>query len=156
MREKWVDWMLEGDGIVDGVAKEPSRKLVEEWLCRCLHEHGHKNSKKHMDETRVSMVLMLLFYREINQLRFSLMTLANPIQSVSSIKLKKSHNSCVCISTIVVKQTSHGAVSIIALKHFRDAYHTTVQVASILPGRIFAGNKTNPTSIRAIIVDGVT
>ena len=32
MREKWEDWMLEGDGIVDGVAKEPSRKLVAEWL----------------------------------------------------------------------------------------------------------------------------
>ena len=24
--------MLEGDGIVDGVAKEPSQKLVAEWL----------------------------------------------------------------------------------------------------------------------------
>jgi hypothetical protein len=24
--------MLEGDGIVDGVPKEPSRKLVAEWL----------------------------------------------------------------------------------------------------------------------------
>ncbi len=32
MHEKWEDWMLEGDGIVDGVAKEPSRKLVAEWL----------------------------------------------------------------------------------------------------------------------------
>jgi hypothetical protein len=32
MREKWEDWMLEGEGIVDGVAKEPTRKLVAEWL----------------------------------------------------------------------------------------------------------------------------
>ena len=32
MREKWEDWMLEGDGIVNGVAKEPSRKQVVEWL----------------------------------------------------------------------------------------------------------------------------
>jgi hypothetical protein len=32
MREKWEDWMLEGDGIVNGVAKEPTRKQVAEWL----------------------------------------------------------------------------------------------------------------------------
>ena len=32
MREKWEDWMMEGDGIVNGAAKEPSRKLVAEWL----------------------------------------------------------------------------------------------------------------------------
>jgi hypothetical protein len=30
--QKWEDWMTEGDGIVDGVAKEPSRKLVAEWV----------------------------------------------------------------------------------------------------------------------------
>ena len=32
MREKWEDWMLDGEGIVNGVAKEPSRKMVAEWL----------------------------------------------------------------------------------------------------------------------------
>jgi hypothetical protein len=32
MREKWEDWMLEGEGIVNGAAKEPLRKLVAEWL----------------------------------------------------------------------------------------------------------------------------
>jgi hypothetical protein len=32
MREKWEDWMLEGDGIVDGVAKEPTQKLIAERL----------------------------------------------------------------------------------------------------------------------------
>ena len=32
MRDKWEDWMIEGDGIVDGAAKEPSRKLVAEWV----------------------------------------------------------------------------------------------------------------------------
>ena len=26
------DWMTEGEGIVDGVVKEPSRKLVAEWI----------------------------------------------------------------------------------------------------------------------------
>ncbi len=26
------DWMIEGEGIVDGAAKEPSRKLVAEWV----------------------------------------------------------------------------------------------------------------------------
>ena len=57
---------------------------------------------------------------------------------------------------IVVKQAPHGAVSIITMKHFRDAYHMTVQAAPILPGRVLAGNKTNLTSIQAIIVDGVT
>jgi hypothetical protein len=32
MREKWEYWMLDGKGIVNGVAKEPSRKMVAEWL----------------------------------------------------------------------------------------------------------------------------
>ena len=32
MREKWEECMLEGDGLVDGVAKEPSQKQVAEWL----------------------------------------------------------------------------------------------------------------------------
>ena len=32
MRAKWEDWMTDGGGIVDGVAKEPSRKLMSEWL----------------------------------------------------------------------------------------------------------------------------
>ena len=32
MRDKWEDWMIEGEGIVDGAAKEPSRKLVAEWV----------------------------------------------------------------------------------------------------------------------------
>ncbi len=32
MCEKWEDWMLEREGIVNGAEKEPSRKLVMEWL----------------------------------------------------------------------------------------------------------------------------
>ena len=32
MREKWEDWMLEGDRIVNGVAKKPSQTQVAEWL----------------------------------------------------------------------------------------------------------------------------
>ena len=32
MREKWEDRMLEGDGIVDTVAKEPLWKVDAEWL----------------------------------------------------------------------------------------------------------------------------
>ncbi len=31
MREKWEDWMIDGDGLVNGVAKEPSRIMVAEW-----------------------------------------------------------------------------------------------------------------------------
>jgi hypothetical protein len=30
--EKWEDWMTGGEGIQDGVAKEPSRKVVVQWL----------------------------------------------------------------------------------------------------------------------------
>ena len=30
MREKWDDWMIDGDGLVNGVAKEPSRIMVVE------------------------------------------------------------------------------------------------------------------------------
>ena len=32
MRQKWEDWMLEGEEIVNGVAKEPTQKLVAEWV----------------------------------------------------------------------------------------------------------------------------
>ena len=31
MHEKWEDWMLEGEGIPNGAAKEPTRELVSEW-----------------------------------------------------------------------------------------------------------------------------
>ena len=29
---KWEDWMIDGEGIIDGIAKEPTRKMVAEWL----------------------------------------------------------------------------------------------------------------------------
>ena len=32
IRGKWEEWMLDGDGLLNGVAKEPSRKMVAEWL----------------------------------------------------------------------------------------------------------------------------
>jgi hypothetical protein len=32
LRGKWEDWMVDGEGIVAGQAKEPSRKLIAEWL----------------------------------------------------------------------------------------------------------------------------
>jgi hypothetical protein len=32
MRGKWENWMVKGDRIVNGIAKEPSQKLVAEWL----------------------------------------------------------------------------------------------------------------------------
>ena len=32
MRAKWEAWMTDGDGIVNWVAKEPSHKLMSEWL----------------------------------------------------------------------------------------------------------------------------
>jgi hypothetical protein len=32
MREKWENWMVAGNGIVNGVAKEPTRQLVAEWV----------------------------------------------------------------------------------------------------------------------------
>lgn len=32
MQEKWDNWMLEGEEIVDEAAKEPSWKLVSKWL----------------------------------------------------------------------------------------------------------------------------
>ena len=31
-RDKWEGWMIEGDGIVDSAPKEPSSKLVAEWV----------------------------------------------------------------------------------------------------------------------------
>ena len=32
VRKKCEDWMIEGERIVDGAVKEPSRKLVAEWV----------------------------------------------------------------------------------------------------------------------------
>jgi hypothetical protein len=32
LREMWVNWMMEGDGIVNGMAKEPYHKMAAEWL----------------------------------------------------------------------------------------------------------------------------
>ena len=32
LHQKWEGWMVEGDGIVDGFAKEPSCKMVAEWV----------------------------------------------------------------------------------------------------------------------------
>lgn len=32
VRERWEDWMMDGGGVEDGVAKEPSRKMVAEWV----------------------------------------------------------------------------------------------------------------------------
>jgi hypothetical protein len=32
MQEKWENWMVVGDGIVNGIAKEPMRQLVAEWV----------------------------------------------------------------------------------------------------------------------------
>jgi hypothetical protein len=32
MRENWENWMLEGDGIINGAAEETSRQVVAEWL----------------------------------------------------------------------------------------------------------------------------
>ena len=32
MHARWEAWMTDGGGIVDGRAKEPSRKQVSEWL----------------------------------------------------------------------------------------------------------------------------
>jgi hypothetical protein len=36
---KWEDWMVEfeGEGIIDGAAKEPSQKLIPEWLINMCH-----------------------------------------------------------------------------------------------------------------------
>ena len=31
VHEKWEDWMMDGEGIADGVMKEPSCKMVAEW-----------------------------------------------------------------------------------------------------------------------------
>jgi hypothetical protein len=32
MREKWEDWMLDGEGMVNGAAKEPTQKIMAEWV----------------------------------------------------------------------------------------------------------------------------
>ena len=37
MREKWEDWMLKGEGIIDEAAKELTWKLIVEWLINVYH-----------------------------------------------------------------------------------------------------------------------
>ena len=32
LRGLWEEWMVNGDGILEGKAKEPSRKLIAEWV----------------------------------------------------------------------------------------------------------------------------
>ena len=32
LRDKWEEWVVEGKGIVDGKAMEPSRKILAEWV----------------------------------------------------------------------------------------------------------------------------
>ena len=32
MRKKWENWMVMGEGIVNGAAKEPTWQLVAEWV----------------------------------------------------------------------------------------------------------------------------
>ncbi len=32
LRGKWEEWMVEGNGIVDGQSKEPSRQMIAEWV----------------------------------------------------------------------------------------------------------------------------
>jgi hypothetical protein len=38
MRNKWEDWMVAGNGFENGVAKEPSRRLVAEWVLEAYNE----------------------------------------------------------------------------------------------------------------------
>ncbi len=45
MREKWEDWMIDGEGIVNGVVKEPSRKMVSEWLLDIYKEIPRKTAR---------------------------------------------------------------------------------------------------------------
>jgi hypothetical protein len=49
MTEQWEKWMFDGGGIVDGVAKEPTRKLVAEWIIgtyKNISEETGKNAWK--------------------------------------------------------------------------------------------------------------
>ena len=39
MHEKQENWMLAGDVIVNGVAKEPTRQLVAEWAVEVYKNH---------------------------------------------------------------------------------------------------------------------
>ena len=54
MTEQWEKWMLDGGGVVEGMAKEPTRKLVAEWIIgtyrKILVETGKNAWKKTMSE----------------------------------------------------------------------------------------------------------
>jgi hypothetical protein len=45
MREKWEDWMLDGDGLVNGAAKEPTRKIVAEWVLEAYNSIPNQTAK---------------------------------------------------------------------------------------------------------------
>jgi hypothetical protein len=42
MQQKWEDWMLEGKGIVNGAANEPTRKLLQNGLYRFTRVCNHR------------------------------------------------------------------------------------------------------------------
>ena len=46
VKEKWEDWMIEGEGIIDGAAKEPSRKLVAEWVLEVYSNFPVQTARK--------------------------------------------------------------------------------------------------------------
>ncbi len=49
MTEQWEKWMFDGGGIIDGVAKEPTRKLVAKWIIgayKIISEKTGKNAWK--------------------------------------------------------------------------------------------------------------
>jgi len=64
-------------------------------------------------------------------------------------------NNYVCIITVVVEETMHRAVLMVWHKDLHDLNNGTIQLAIIIPCRVFPCCKTNMTPIRSIFVDGV-
>ena len=48
MRDKWEDWMIEGEGIVNGATKEPSRKLVAERVLDVYNNFPVQNARNEL------------------------------------------------------------------------------------------------------------
>ena len=51
MTEQWEEWMINGGGVEDGVAKLPARRQVAEWIIgayKSITEQTARNASKMM------------------------------------------------------------------------------------------------------------
>jgi hypothetical protein len=72
------------------------------------------------------------------------------------MKLIVHHNPPICVPAIVMEKTPNCAIFVVRRKHVHDTNNHAVQPCSIPTGHDLPGDKTDPATIRAITINGVT